>query len=282
MIDSPETANQTPGISEVNSGQSVGTSGPVPGVMTASIITPDQKLQFLYKVIDDTQGITRFLDAKAAFAVALLSAMTGKVLSDLPYYFPLGSQPLWRKAILYLFWTLALMTGFVVFRAIFPVSNPRKNINAIPDECKPQFFVWRFDPKSWMRIWSSAPQFSTMALSQREFVNDIESATTGGLVTSLAAEVLKVSYIRQIKADRLRTAGILLFVSSILFVLLIVAQSLDPRIADPAKIKVEGTVEIHDKAEDEDSRSHNEPSAITPSTTPGPRTKARQKFADSQ
>jgi hypothetical protein len=85
--------------------------------------TSDQKLQFLYKALDDNQGVIRFLDAKAAFAVALLSAMTGKVLADLPFYFPLVSQPLWRKGLLFGFWILGLLTGFVVFRVIFPVTK---------------------------------------------------------------------------------------------------------------------------------------------------------------
>src|SRR6266481_2245975 len=87
---------------------------------SSSDASADQKLQFLYKALDDNQGVIRFLDAKAAFAVALLSAMTGKVLADLPFYFPLASQPVWRKGLLFGFWILGLLTGFVVFRVIFP------------------------------------------------------------------------------------------------------------------------------------------------------------------
>jgi hypothetical protein len=40
----------------------------------------DQQLTFLYKVLDDNQNLIRFIDAKTAFAVALLSVMLGKIL----------------------------------------------------------------------------------------------------------------------------------------------------------------------------------------------------------
>src|SRR6266850_2030927 len=158
----------------------------------------EQKLQFLYKALDDSQSVIRFLDAKAAFAVALLSAMTGKVLSDLPFYFPLVGQPVWRKALLFCFWAAVALSGFVVFRVIFPVTNPAANVNLIPTHCTPQFFVWELKPKSWQRIFSRAPRFSRLALGQEAFLQDIKDGTPDSLLRCVAGEVLKVSYIRQI------------------------------------------------------------------------------------
>ena len=207
--------------------------------------TIDQKLQFLYKALDDSQGIIRFLDAKAAFAVALLSAMSGKVLADLPFYFPLAKQPAWRIILLFSFWFLMLLAGFVVFRVIFPVTNPVNNVSLVSEECKPEFFLTRLKPRSWLRIFSRSVRFSRLASHQDAFLGDFEKASSSSLLLSVTAEVMKVSYIRQIKADRLRAAGYLLFSSTILFVVLIAAQSLSPKIADPAKVKIEGTVDIH-------------------------------------
>jgi hypothetical protein len=228
---------------------------------------PDQKLQFLYKALDDNQGVIRLLDAKAAFAIALLSAMTGKVLADLPFYFPLAGQQLWRKSLLFGFWGFGLMSGFIVFRVIFPVTNPTKNVKMTSGDCKPQFFLWHFEPKSWMRIWSRAPRFSTLALKQETFLEEMKEATTDSLLVCLTGEVMKVSYIRQIKTDRLRAVGYFLFISSVLFVLLITAQSLAPKMSSPQKVQVEGAVEIHDKANDQSSPVGNQPGIARSSKT---------------
>lgn len=251
MGDSTEPVRPTPTIAPGELDGSVSVQSDAIPARTSTDASADQKLQFLYKALDDNQSVIRFLDAKAAFAVAVLSAMTGKVLADLPFYFPLANQPLWRKSLLFSFWILGLVTGFVVFRVIFPVTNPVNNVRLISGECKPEFFLWHLEPKSWLRIWSRAPRFSTLALKQERFLQDFQKATPDSLIACLTGEVMKVSYIRQIKADRLRAVGYFLFASSLLFVALIAAQSLSPKIPDPAKIKIEGTVEVHDKTNDQ-------------------------------
>src|SRR6266581_1814771 len=116
-----------------------GYTTPVP-VMPASSpglndVTADraQQLTFLYKALDDSQSLIRFLDAKAAFAVALLSAMTGKVLSDLGGYFPRGEQPLWRQLIVFGFVVTAVVAFVIVARIVFPTNNPAANTRLLPN-----------------------------------------------------------------------------------------------------------------------------------------------------
>jgi hypothetical protein len=82
----------------------------------------------------------------------------------------------------------------------------------------------------------------------------VEKATNDSLISCLTGEVMKVSYIRQIKDDRLSAAGYFLVVSSVLFVLLVGVQSLTPKMTPPERVKIDGTVEIHDKTNDVDRR----------------------------
>lgn len=98
---------------------------------------------------------------------------------------------------------------------------------------------------------STAPRFSTLKLGQGKFVDELNSATGDSLLNSLTGEVLKVSYIRQIKADRLGALAWLLFAASALFIMLVTAQSLAPKISGPQKVQIEGTVDVHDKAADQ-------------------------------
>lgn len=228
---------------------------------------PDKKLQFLYKILDDNQGVIRLLDAKAAFAVALLSAMMGKILADLPSYFPFLAQPWWRKTLFVSFWAVALTGGLVVFKVIFPVHNPADNVRLIARDCRPQFFLSGLEPKRWLRFLLRSPRFSVLAVPQEAFLGDVKNATFDSLIECMTGEVLKVSYIRQIKADRLRALGYLLFACSLLFVILVMAQSLSPKIAGPEKVQIEGEVEIRQNGKDVSS-----PTPATSAKSPEPGT----------
>lgn len=207
----------------------------------------DAKLQFLYKALDDNQGVIRFLDAKAAFAVALLSAMAGKVLTDLPSYFPLSGQRAWLLTLLLCFWTLAALSGFLVFRVVFPVTNPAANLNLSQVSAKVEFFLWELKPRSWVRTFSRRPRFSKLAITQEQLLYQLKNATHESLLSCMTAEVMKVSYIRQIKADRLGALAWLLLFASISFVAVVTAESSVPKTPVPQAVRVEGTVEVHDK-----------------------------------
>jgi len=217
---------------------------------SGNVSTQDQKLQFLYKALDDNQSVIRFLDAKAAFAAALLSAMTGKFLADLPSYLPLAGQPIWRRSLLFGFCGFGILTGFILFRVIFPVTNPAQNVKLISSDCSPHFFIWEMKPRSWLRIWSRAPRFSTVVLDQMSFLDELKTATYDSLLKCMTGEVLKVSYIRQIKADRLRTLALLLFVTSVSFILFVATPNTSQKTNDAQKVRVEGIVEVHDKSKD--------------------------------
>jgi hypothetical protein len=228
---------------------------------------PDKKLNFLYKILDDNQGVIRLLDAKAAFGVALLSAMMGKILADLPSYFPFLVQPWWRKVLFVSFWSLALTGGLVVFKVIFPVHNPADNVRLTARECKPPFFLSGLNPKRWLRFLFRSPRFSMLALPQEVFLGDVKNATFDSLIECMTGEVLKVSYIRQIKADRLRALGYLLFACSLLFVVLVMAQSLSPKIAGPDKVQIEGVVEIRQNGKEASSSTPATPDKSPESAT---------------
>lgn len=208
----------------------------------------EQKIGFLYKALDDNQGIIRLLDAKAAFAVIVLSAMIGRVLGDLSRFLPHAPGPLWPKVGFGLFGISVVLAGLLVFKLIFPVTNPSENVRLMNAGAKPLFFIWGLVPRSWWRFWSRSPRFSVLALEQEVYLRDLDTATEGSLLTVLSGEVLKVSYIRQVKADRLRALGWLLVVSAVLFMILMAAEQTVPATPDAQKIRIEGPVEIQNKS----------------------------------
>ncbi len=202
----------------------------------------DKRLELLYKIHEDNQNLIRFLDAKAAFAVAILAAMVNKVLSSLGFYFPWGAQPHWRQILVLGFGLTALIATVLVVLILFPIINPGLNVRLISASSGPTFFLTRLEPKSWLRVFFRSPKFSRLAQEHSEFLNQVTGASNAALLQAISGEVLKVSYIRQIKTDRLRAVAIALTGCATFFVLLVGTDAIFPQPNKPALVQIQGPV----------------------------------------
>jgi hypothetical protein len=204
----------------------------------------DQKLQFLYKAHEDSQNLIRFLDAKAAFAIAILAAMTNKVLSSLGDYFPWGPQPYWRQFIILGFGFSALLATFLLGVILFPITNPALNTRLVPDS-GPIFFLTQLSPKRLLRYFSRSPRFSRLAQDQAEYLGQITAANGAILLRIISGEVLKVSYIRQIKTERFRAMTIMLTACAVFFLVLMGTDAVRPRPSKPTSVQIQGPVTLN-------------------------------------
>ena len=213
-------------------------------VPTPANVDPDQQLGFLYKALDDNQALIRFLDAKVAFAAAVLAAMTGQVLSNLGTYFPWSGQPVWRQLLVLAFGLAAISTAVLMGLILFPTTNPVANTNLRP-ATGPLFFLSHLSPRRWQRIFSRNPKYSRLGQDHSEYLTHITGADSAALIRVVSAEVLKVSYIRQIKTDRLRALVVVLASSAFLFVLLLTTNAWHPIPLKPTVVKVEGPLTVN-------------------------------------
>ena len=202
-----------------------------------------QQLEFLYRALDDNQNVIRFLDAKAAFAVALLSAMAGKVLSNLGAYFPWGEQPFLRQLLVLGFGFLAAIAAHLVAKTVFPTTNPARNTRLLQN-IPPQFFLWELSPRSWRRILLNDPRFARLAQEHGAYLDAVSAADSTVLLRVVSAEVLKVSYIRQIKMDRLKALGYVLLACAVLFVALMITEAV-PKPINPLPVQLHGPVTLN-------------------------------------
>jgi len=161
-----------------------------------------QTLTFLYKIIDDNQAIIRFLDTKAAFGIAVLGAMVGKVL-DRDQLIACGSHGLVVTILSVLFALLVIFAAVLGYKTVFPTINPAQNVSSFPDNLEPKFFISSFSHKSILRLFSSRKRFSMLQTTHADYCAALKQAAPGDLESIGAAEVLKLSFIRQLKTDRL-------------------------------------------------------------------------------
>jgi hypothetical protein len=195
-----------------------------------------QALTFLYKIIDDNQATIRFLDTKAAFGIAILGAIASKLLEPDQISASNSHGPfvatVWVALIL-----LVILSAFLGFRTIFPTINPSANVS-LPDKLEPKFFISELGRKGILRLFSSHKRHSTLKTTHADYSAAVEGATVGELQAVVVAEVLKLSFIRQLKTDRLQWFTRTMIATVILFVVVMI---LAPKGSSETQIKI-----VHD------------------------------------
>jgi hypothetical protein len=177
-------------------------------------------ISFLHKIIDDNQATIRFLDTKAGFGIAILGAMVGKVLLDQDQLNACTSHGLLGKLVAIAFGILVLLTATLGYRIVFPLVNPAKNVS-LPDNLSPEFFIHEFANDSFLKWFSSNKKFATLATTHNTYCDALRNVAQEQIESVLAAEVLKLSFIRQLKTDRLSAFAKFLILTVLAFIGLI-------------------------------------------------------------
>jgi hypothetical protein len=179
----------------------------------------DQKLNFLYKAIDDAQNLIKLVDAKTAVASAPLAFMIGKVTANLQLLL-FDCNSVLTKIFASMFCVAAFVSVVLAFRVLFPTVNPGDHVHIRPGQM-PQFFLFNVS-KSWRAAFSSAPKHSMLDLQQGDYERSLEIADANLLQQVLIGELFKVSYVREIKTYRLKCLSQMLWVSIVLFATILI------------------------------------------------------------
>ena len=166
------------------------------------------RLEFLYKIIEDTQDTVRFLDTKAAFCVTLLSGMAA---IELQHH---DGRPVVHYILFAIFMAAEVCSILVCLRVIFPTIRP--HVSDSPP-AKPRFYVGHNKAHHWVLHTIQNPSDNILSESKSTYVQSLERATDEHLLSSLSETVLTLAYIRQIKSDRLHAAMFCLIISVFVF-----------------------------------------------------------------
>jgi hypothetical protein len=185
-------------------------------------------LEFLYKILDDNQGTIRFLDTKAAFGIAVLGAVVDKLL-DPEQLAALKSHGHVTTVLLIMLLVAILLCAFLGFETVFPVVNTAKNVS-FPDNLEPRFFISTFSRNRILSLFSSSEKYSMLKATHAEYCAALDQATDGHYESVMAAEVLKLSFIRELKTFRLKWFARLLVGTVFLFMIaVVVAPKSEPQ-----------------------------------------------------
>ncbi len=173
------------------------------------------RLEFLFKVVEDTQNTIRFLDTKAAFCVTLLTAMTAAA-----FQFSTGHSrfPHAHAVLLGMFVILALVCVSICLRVIFPTVHHQGTFS-VAGPAEPAFFLV---PKSQRHrlsdtLGNQPPK--GLETTHAAYLASTMAASDADLVRSMCDEVVTISFLRQVKSDRLHLGIQVLSVTVLAFFL---------------------------------------------------------------
>jgi hypothetical protein len=173
------------------------------------------KLWFLYNVVTDAQGTIRFLDTKAAFCVTLLTAMTAAAFQ---FSRSLLRFPQAHLVFLGIFGVLALTCLSICVRVIFPTVHLQGSFSVTTASEPPFFLVPKRQRHSLRDTLGDMPP-EGLESTHATFLASMMAADDADLVRSLCDEVVTISFLRQVKSDRLHLAIQVLSVTVVAFFL---------------------------------------------------------------
>jgi hypothetical protein len=162
---------------------------------------------------------------------------------DVGRYFPRGEQPIWRQLLVFAFFGAVCAAAVIVGRVVFPVGNPAINTRLLP-HVGPRFYLWELKPRGLGRVFSNSARHSQLAEDHGEYLQAIMASDTATLIQVVTAEVLKVSYIRQIKMERFTWLARMLAASVVLFVVLMAADATLKKMEPPTAVQIQGPVRV--------------------------------------
>jgi hypothetical protein len=177
------------------------------------VLQYSSRLEFLYKIVEDTQNTIRFIDTKAAFCLTLLSAMAAGALQR-PH------QPTLTHRVLFAIFIVAVaLSVLICLRVIFPTIKPHGlHLGARG----PKFFISNNKRHAWLIHTLSTNTDKVFTETHETYFAKFASATDADLLSSMCDEVLSISLIRQIKGDRLHAAMFSVVFALVVFVVLMV------------------------------------------------------------
>jgi hypothetical protein len=181
----------------------------------------EKKIDFLKTAISDAQELIKFIDAKTTIIITILGAYVVSYFASLNMIIEHSSEySNWFWFLLIIFFMLITLCIIVTTRIIKPTSNPVENIN-FGSTNKPtlKFFLTPNDySKGFLKSFTNSKKFK-LSENFETYSQALSKATEIDIINSLTLEFFKVSYIRNIKNDRLNTLLWLLFITTIFFVL---------------------------------------------------------------
>ncbi|MBE0669647.1 MAG: hypothetical protein IH588_03590, partial [Anaerolineales bacterium] len=165
----------------------------------------DLKTEFLLEALNEVQETNRFLDAKAGVLVSIETTLLFVVVAMIfdsekfiAIEHTLKSMPLWNSLLVLLFCAIYLtfLVAHIVYtvKVLNPLKNPEKFVQI--DGYKPKGLFFLGKNKTNGKIHPS----------MKEYVKQLSTLKDSEILNELVFELMKMSYIRDTKSERVENS----------------------------------------------------------------------------
>ena len=198
----------------------------------------EQKLNFLYNAIQDTQETIKFTDTKSGAIAVLGSAFVTAIVTLVDKYINLfNNQTDISKLILIagsaFFGICLFISLYLSIKSINPSNNPNKHVEFGDVDCEVDvnYYLTGLTPKMRFRDYIWECKDSKFSTSVEQYYDSISKVDSEGLLLSLTYEFIKLSYIKEKKYKRTQCAlkwlAACLFTTGFTIILFILSQNID-------------------------------------------------------
>lgn len=173
----------------------------------------DERFNFIYNAINDTQETIRFTDAKSGSVIVVVMGLIAGVVTLIDkYYLLLNKLPsLCRE------FTIVGVTCFIVsilaslilsLLSINPSNNPNEHIDIGEFLDKPniKYYLSGLNPKMRLKDYLWEPKDLKFSTTVSEYYKNIEESEDSDLLKALSYELIKLSYIKEKKIYRTKAS----------------------------------------------------------------------------
>ncbi len=179
----------------------------------------ENKINFLNTAISDAQELIRFIDSKTTVIITILSAYILAFFASLEKIIEYSSSYsfcFWLFLILFLILLIASIV--ITTRIIKPSNNPIENV-ILGNLSNPnlKFFITPNDyGNDKFYLFKNSKKFK-LTENFETYLNGVNTFSNQDIIDSLTFELIKVSYIRNIKNDRFNSLLTLLIFTTLAF-----------------------------------------------------------------
>lgn len=178
-----------------------------------------EKIEFLYFAISDAQELIKFIETKTAVAISIIGSIAVGLFTNLETilkYFNLYSH--WFHFTFFMLIILLIICIWITTKIIKPIKNPRDNLQInLEKKNSLNFFI----PLNKYQLGFPFYNSGKHKLSEKldDYITSVNNLTDLEIIEILSLELLKVSFIRNIKNDRFNHLVTCLILTTLIFVI---------------------------------------------------------------
>ncbi len=168
------------------------------------------KEAFLYKALDDGQNTIRFTDTKAAVVIAFWTFFISTLISMRGIWFDyIVNLANWTELIFIIFLILLMIVYLIrsvilAYTALVPRSNPGAHIMSEDVQAKGLFYLYGYNlpvPLEPKYLYKNHEDLK-LGKKTKEYIEEFKEITEEEVNTEIILELQKISFIRNLKIDR--------------------------------------------------------------------------------